>query len=100
MKKHYGALLGFLSSLILLTLIIIVYYTTVTITLLGPQLSLIFKALSILYSWPFLMIASVFNFFKIDIFNAFALILISSGTYTIIGHYIFPHIKKIKSHKK
>lgn len=84
-SKLMGALKGFVFSLILLALLILFYYTTVSVTLHGDQYSFIFKFFVVVYGWPFIIIAFLFNIFNVEIFNPILYFIISSGTYTLIG---------------
>ncbi len=95
-KIILGASIGFLSSLILLTVIAILFHTTITITLTSQSYPLLFKILVIIYSWPFMIVAFLANAIGLDIFNIPLLIILSSGTYTGIGAFI----AKKRKHKK
>ena len=93
MKTIKGAVIGFIVSLILLVITIISYYTTSTFTLLGPVVTGFFKFFTFLYSWPYMLVALVF-----DLFHPFWLFVISSGTYTVICSLIAKYRNISKSH--
>lgn len=97
-KKHMikGGIIGLLISLILLTISIIAYHTTVTITLIEEKLSFFFMLFSILYSWPFLILAYILNIFDLTVESILILIIVSTGTYVLIGMYW----QKIRHNKK
>jgi len=92
--KYMGALIGFLISIILLIITIVLYYTTVSVTLLETQTSFIFKLFSILYSWPFMVIAGLMSLLNIDIFNRSLLLIIPILFYTALGALIGKYVKK------
>jgi cation transport ATPase len=87
-KQLVYAAYGLIISLIFLALTIIAYYSTVTITLLGPKFSFLFTIFMFLYSWPFLIVAFLGNLVGLPVDNQFLLVLVSTGTYTLIGYYI------------
>lgn len=90
--KH--SLIGLLVSLIILTFTIIAYYTTITPKLVGTEISFFFKVLAILYSWPFMIIAFIFNLFGVEIFHIPLLIIISTLAYIGIGALVGHHAHK------
>lgn len=89
-----GAIIGLIASLILLTITIIIYYNTVTFTFIETSLSGIFRIFTILYSWPYLIFAYLMDLIGINIMNIPLLIIISSGTYTLIGAFLDVTTKK------
>ena len=60
-----GAAGGLIISFILLTLVSITYNLTVKATLLDENLTFIFKFFSVLYSWPFMILALLFSTIKV-----------------------------------
>ena len=98
-KAIASAVYAFILSLVLLVLTII-SYSTVTVTLIQTRLSLLFQVLTFLYSWPFMIFAFIMDFLGIDVFNMFFLVFISSITYALIGFLIGYYAKKRgKSHR-
>jgi len=99
MKKiWWGGFLGLLVCLVLMIAFYSCFYTTTSFTFLETKLTPGCATLSVLFSWPFLLVALLFR--NDSLFHPFFLLLFSFLGYFLLGILIFFIFKKFKKNKQ